>query len=620
MQILLPSYFYLYFLSGMILLIPALFTWQRRNVAGIRSLFFTMLFMSAILFLGAIEIAFVDLNIKKNILILEDLAYTSCITAMFIFIADYFFKLHWLTRYLPRFLWSAVAILLLLDATNSWHGMVWTNYTMGPSGSNLMYAQPGPWYLAIISIFDLVGFFVFSFLGVYAIHRKGQERWRTFFILVGMIVPFLTPLVMFLITDNTISSNILPIVYAVSGLFISWVVFEDQHQQLRQKSLDLKLEQENLAQKLADRSNKMAGLFDIILMGNQQIPPEELMASLLEKISSLMDGAMICLYKKTDQGIQISASFGLSEKQIEKISFLPADWLPVTTDARIVPDISAANGLPGAFFQAGFNSLFARWLHYGDLHPKVLIALRTLPHNFTVEEISLVNAITDETRVILENARMRVIAIEQALYRERHRISRDLHDTVTQSINSIVLTSDVAGAIVEKSDLVKLKKILISLKIDAQQALKELRLLLFELRLETPDDADLIDTLQSRIDLVEKKAGLEVKLTVFGHQEWSPILAGELYYIATEALNNSLKHSFATRVEIMIEGNAECVILKVRDDGHGFHPGQINRGFGLRGMAERASLMGGSIDIQTSPGNGTVITATLPVRLQPLHA
>ena len=298
MQIFLTSYFFLYFLSGMIVLIPALFTWRRRHIAGLRSLFFTMLFMSVLLFLCAIEMAFVDLNIKKNILVLEDLAYSSCVTVMFIFIADYFFNPHWLRPSLRRLLWVGVVILLLVDATNAWHGLVWTGYTLGPAGSNIMYAQPGPLYLTIISLFNLVGLFMLSRLGVYAVQRTGWECWRTVLILTGLLLHFLPPLLMLWITDVTISSNILPIVYAVSGLLISWVVFEDQHQQLLEKTVGLQQAHADLARKLNEQSQKMAGLFDIILMDSQQMQTNELMASLLQKISSLMDGSLVCFYNK----------------------------------------------------------------------------------------------------------------------------------------------------------------------------------------------------------------------------------------------------------------------------------------------------------------------------------
>ena len=294
------------------------------------------------------------------------------------------------------------------------------------------------------------------------------------------------------------------------------------------------------------------------------------------------------------------------------MDLIPVTWLPVTPEARIVPNTLADSGLPGAFYQAGFHSLLARWIDSGEMPPHVLIALWTHPHDFTIEELALVNAIADEARVIFENARMRANAIDQALLQERHRISQDLHDTVTQSLNSIVLTSEVAGVILEKSDTAKLKKILTSLKIDAQQALKELRLLLFELRPESPANPDRMDALQKRIDLVEKKAGLVVKLTVSGSPEWTPFLPEELYYIATEALNNSLKHAFATQVEILIERMPDRVILKIQDDGRGFQPGQAKRGFGLGGMTERAARMGGRIDIQSSPGHGTQITAVAP--------
>ena len=612
MEITLSSYFFLYLLSGMIVLIPALFTWRQRNIAGVFPLFFAMFFMTALLFLGATEMAFVDLNVKKNILVLEDLAYYSSFAAMMIFVADFFFKPHWLHQGLRYTLWGGGALLLLLDVTNPWHGQFWTSYSIVSTEGNIMYAQPGPWYLNVMGFFDLVVFFVLSALLVYAIRHHGWERWRAAFVLVGMLLPLLAPVVMIGVTDVTISSSISPLIYAVSGLYISWIVFEDQHLQLLQKTFDLKKSQENLAQKLSDQSRKMAGLFDLILMGSNQMQIDELTIPLLQKITALMGDAAVCFCNTFDQRIQISGSYGLSQKQMQVINLVSAAWLPSAPNVCTVPNILANSGLPDAFRQAGFHSLLATWINSDEMPPHVLLLLWAYPHQFTVEELSLTNAIADETRVIFENARMRAYAVDQALLNERHRISRDLHDTITQSLNSIVLTSEVASTILEKSNTEKLKKILTSLQTDAQQALKELRLLLFELRLMSPEKIDLAGALLERIDLVEKKAGLSVNLLVSGSQDWSPSLAEELYYIAIEALNNSLKHAFATRVEIMLEETPEHVILKIRDNGRGFQPDRANRGFGLRGMAERATRMGGYIDIQSSPGNGTLVTATVP--------
>jgi signal transduction histidine kinase len=613
MAILFTAYFFLYFLSGMILLIPTLFLWQRRNIAGISPLFLTMFFMSAMLFLGAGENLFVDFSVKKVFLIFEDITYSACITAMLFFVMEYFFGNHWLYTDVRRYLWVGLALFLLFEATNAWHGLVWVSYTKGPAGSNTMYAQPGPLYMGIITIMDLVGVFMLGALGLYAVRHHGWERRRAFYILMGMSIHFLAPVLMLSVSDLNLSAEILPVMYATAGLLISWVVFEDQHRLLMEKTRDLQQAHQELALKLNNLSKKMAGLFEIILMGSQQMQNEEIAAALLSKISSLMDGAAVCLYNKAGTQFQLADNFGLLASQIEGVTRIPTAWLPETTETRITEDSALDSELPAEFKLAGFRAQLARWINTGETPPHVLMVLWSQPRQFTVEELSLVNAITDEARVIFDNTRLRKISIDQALLQQRYRISRDLHDTITQSLNSLVLTSEVAGAMAEKSNIEKLRKIISSLQVEARQAQKELRLLLFELRAEAPGKKSFWDALQSRINLVEKKAGVNVKMAGTGWQDCPAYVTEELYYIAMEALNNSLKHAFATQVEIELEMESQQIILKVQDDGCGFQLNSANRGLGLRGMTERAARMGGNLEIESAAGKGTLIKATLPL-------
>ena len=148
----------------------------------------------------------------------------------------------------------------------------------------------------------------------------------------------------------------------------------------------------------------------------------------------------------------------------------------------------------------------------------------------------------------------------------------------------------------------------------AQQALKEMRLLLYELRPSEYLQDGLVAALQRRLDAVENRTGMEVSFTVKG------ILPGldeaqevALYRIAEEALNNTLKHSNAHQVNVEIHANGEQVELVVADNGSGFDPTrQIGAGgIGLSSMRERAAAVGGSIEIRSSPGEGTQIIARI---------
>jgi len=91
-------------------------------------------------------------------------------------------------------------------------------------------------------------------------------------------------------------------------------------------------------------------------------------------------------------------------------------------------------------------------------------------------------------------------------------------------------------------------------------------------------------------------------------------LESTVYRLVQEALNNAVKHAGAHRVEAMLELRGDVIELAVRDDGRGFDPSVVSGGYGLTGMRERVGLAGGTIRVEATPGEGTSVLATIPVR------
>jgi signal transduction histidine kinase len=152
--------------------------------------------------------------------------------------------------------------------------------------------------------------------------------------------------------------------------------------------------------------------------------------------------------------------------------------------------------------------------------------------------VRMIGAMVDITsRVNLAEAQAQV-AIE-----ERQRLARDLHDSVTQTLYSLTLLAEAAHRQAESGqiDLVIAQTKRISEL--AQQSLKEMRLLLFELRLPTLEREGLVKAIQRRLEAVEKRAGIEATLSVEGIERLPALIEEGLFFIAHEALNNSLKHA-----------------------------------------------------------------------------
>jgi len=209
----------------------------------------------------------------------------------------------------------------------------------------------------------------------------------------------------------------------------------------------------------------------------------------------------------------------------------------------------------------------------------------------------------------------------EARVNERTRIARDLHDTLLQSFNGLVLRFQAASNLLPmRPDEAKKK---LNNAIDqASQAIAEGRDAVQSLRsttLVTDDLAVAIRTLGEELaggETSEKSPILQV--TVEGTpQELLPVVRDEVYRITGEALRNAFRHAQANRIEVEIHYELHVLRVRVRDNGKGIDA-QLLAGdgrsghFGLHGMRERAKLMGGKVELWSNVGSGTEVELTVP--------
>jgi two-component system sensor histidine kinase ChiS len=204
-------------------------------------------------------------------------------------------------------------------------------------------------------------------------------------------------------------------------------------------------------------------------------------------------------------------------------------------------------------------------------------------------------------------------AAEAAVIAERNRLARELHDAVTQSLYSSTLLAEAGQRLAGTGDLERTRGYLSRLGEITQGALKEMRLLVHELRPLALQKEGLVGALQQRLDAVERRAGVDARLVVEGELELSPDVEEDLYRIAQEALNNALKHATATLVTVTIRASGERVDLEVADNGRGFEPTAVSDegGMGLMTMRERAEKFGGELEVLSGPGKATKVRVSL---------
>ena len=234
---------------------------------------------------------------------------------------------------------------------------------------------------------------------------------------------------------------------------------------------------------------------------------------------------------------------------------------------------------------------------------------------FSEEETRLARSLADQAALAIESSRLRDQARRAAAITERTRLARELHDSVTQSLYSVTLYAEAANRLLGAGQSTAAADHLRELRDTAQAALREMRLLIFELRPLALEKSGLVAALQARLEAVEGRGGIQTELVVEGEERLPNVIQEELYHIAREALNNVLKHANARRVRVLLHFEEKLTRLQVWDDGAGFEPNQAlaGGGLGLDGMFERAQAIGGTLRIDSMPGHGATITVEVPI-------
>jgi two-component system sensor histidine kinase UhpB len=200
---------------------------------------------------------------------------------------------------------------------------------------------------------------------------------------------------------------------------------------------------------------------------------------------------------------------------------------------------------------------------------------------------------------------------------ERRRLARDLHDEVNQALTAILLRLE---ALAQETPPERAPEVT-ELKRLVNQAMDELLNLARQLRPSALDDHGLVAALETQLKRFSARTGVEARLDTVGDPDsLADVVQTAIYRVAQEALTNVTRHAGATAIELVVAEEDGGVELRVSDDGSGFHPAVLPHansltpggGLGLVGMAERARLIGGDLDVRSAPGGGTTITLRVP--------
>jgi signal transduction histidine kinase len=199
----------------------------------------------------------------------------------------------------------------------------------------------------------------------------------------------------------------------------------------------------------------------------------------------------------------------------------------------------------------------------------------------------------------------------KATERERARWARELHDSILQGLGSRRVSLSTA---LKSGDKGRLEAAVEDTIEDIARDVEELRALISELRPATLDQLGLVAALEDLGERVEHGAeiDLEAELEV-DEGRLDPELETAVYRLVQEALNNVAKHAGADRVQLQIRSGEDRLAVLISDDGKGFDTKGEFSGFGLAGMRERVELAGGELQVESMPGSGTRVAASMPL-------
>jgi two-component system, chemotaxis family, CheB/CheR fusion protein len=246
--------------------------------------------------------------------------------------------------------------------------------------------------------------------------------------------------------------------------------------------------------------------------------------------------------------------------------------------------------------------------------------LESLVRERTLELARANEALRDEIseRIRTERSRVRLLReIVRAQEDERRRIAREIHDQLGQQTTALRLNLDSLMLSCGEDEEVRRK--LEQTQAIAERLDADVDFLAWELRPAALDDLGLLEAIANYAREWSRHSGIpaEFHMTGMESERLAPEAESALYRITQEALNNIMKYARPTRVDVLLERRDQQVVLIIEDDGVGFDPQAAmadGKGLGLVGMRERATLVGGALEIESKPGEGTAVFARVPIK------
>ncbi len=208
-----------------------------------------------------------------------------------------------------------------------------------------------------------------------------------------------------------------------------------------------------------------------------------------------------------------------------------------------------------------------------------------------------------------------VETIIQAQEEERRRLSRQMHDGPAQALSNFILQTEIALRLFDR-DVDAAREELQNLKTAATKTFQEVREFIFQLRPMMLDDLGLVPTARRYLDMLSEQSGVEIEFQVSGgERRLAPYEEVFLFRSLQDLVDNAIHRGEASKVRVYLEIGEQRVTLRVEDNGKGFDTATLMEGEGmsLRLLGERVEMLGGRLEVSSTPGQGAQILISVPV-------
>jgi PAS domain S-box-containing protein len=373
-----------------------------------------------------------------------------------------------------------------------------------------------------------------------------------------------------------------------------------------------------LEKRVADRTRNLKILYDLSALSNRPQELRKLIRSALKQLIKVMGGEAGFFYQLNleNQMLEISVSFELPAEVVKAI-----DRIPFTDERRkaiepyneplLVQDLQLLPLDKEALSRLGHEAAILIPIRESGQVSGVMCIVGSADR-LNLEEKSLAMAVADLLATAADNAQLQKRSNDAAVMEERQRLARALHDSVTQSLYSLKLFTEAGYEHYASGNQERTLHYLERSSETAHRALREMRMLLYELRPPELARLGLVEALRYRLESVERRLGMEAGLTVKHFMPLAAEVEDALFWIAQESLNNTLRHANASKVSLILDAQPQRIMLAIVDNGCGFavEDGPVG-GMGLLGMRERARTIGARLEVVSSPGRGTRVDVKL---------